>query len=363
MNAGARLAAFRRRLISEGVGAALVTSVANMRYLTGFDGVFDEGINAAVLVTPEFARFYTDSRYIEAAEAAAEGTPWAMNLQAESLYVELCAALKNEGVDSLAIESSVPYGRFKFISEQFHGRVLVVDQWTEELRSVKEAAEVEACARAAALTDAALEHVLGVIRPGMREVDVALALEVYMRSNGSEGVAFAPIVASGPNSSRPHAGVTDRVIGVGELLKMDFGARIDGYCADLTRTIVVGTASDEQRRMYEAVLAANEAALAAVRPGVPTKDVDGVARRVLTDHGYGDRFTHGLGHGVGLAVHELPTVGPRSNDVLRAGSIVTIEPGVYVPGFGGVRIEDLVAVEEGGHRLLSHAPKHLIELE
>jgi Xaa-Pro aminopeptidase len=197
----------------------------------------------------------------------------------------------------------------------------------------------------------------------MREIDIALALEVYMRSHGSEGLAFPPIVASGPNSSRPHAGVTGRVIGTGELLKMDFGARVDGYCADLTRTVVVGSATDEMRRMYDAVLAANEAALAVVRPGAAAADLDRVARGVLEGRGFGENFTHGLGHGVGLVVHEAPTVGPRSRDTLRVGNVVTIEPGVYVPGFGGVRIEDLVAVEDGGSRLLSHAPKHLIELQ
>lgn len=363
MNAEARLAALRRRLIEEEVGAALISLPANMRYLTGFEGVFDEGINAAVVLTPEVARFYTDARYIEATGTASAGTPWVVRLQKESLYVELCQELKEQGIGSLAIESSVQYGRFRFISEQFEGNVLVVDHWVEDLRRTKEAVEIEACARAAELTDAAFDHVLGVIRPGMREIDVALALEVYMRSHGSEGLAFPPIVASGPNSSRPHAGVTDRVIGMGELLKMDFGARVDGYCADLTRTVVVGSATDEMRRMYDAVLAANEAALAVVRPGAAAADVDRVARSLLEGRGFGDNFTHGLGHGVGLVVHEAPTVGPRSRDTLRVGNVVTIEPGVYVPGFGGVRIEDLVAVEDGGCRLLSHAPKHLIELQ
>jgi Xaa-Pro aminopeptidase len=316
-----------------------------------------------VVLTPEVARFYTDARYIEATQAAAAGTPWVVRLQKESLYVELCQELKEQGIGSLAIESSVQYGRFRFISEQFEGNVLVVDHWVEDLRRTKEAVEIEACARAAELTDAAFDHVLGAIRPGMREIDVALALEVYMRSHGSEGLAFPPIVASGPNSSRPHAGVTDRVIGTGQLLKMDFGARVDGYCADLTRTVVVGRATDEMRRMYDAVLAANEAALAVVRPGAAAADIDRVARGLLEGRGFGDNFTHGLGHGVGLVVHEAPTVGPRSRDTLRVGNVVTIEPGVYVPGFGGVRIEDLVAVEDGGSRLLSHAPKHLIELQ
>jgi len=196
----------------------------------------------------------------------------------------------------------------------------------------------------------------------MREIDISLALEVFMRSRGSEGLAFAPIVAGGTNSSRPHAGVSDREVRRGELVTMDFGARIDGYCADLTRTVVLGTADDEQRQLYEAVLAANEAALAAVRPGIACAELDGVARGVLEQRGLGERFGHGLGHGVGLAVHEQPTVGRRSKEVLRPGHVVTIEPGAYVPGFGGVRIEDLVVVVEGGATKLSHSPKHLMEI-
>jgi Xaa-Pro aminopeptidase len=244
----------------------------------------------------------------------------------------------------------------------FGGRVVMIDHAVERLRSVKDPGELAAIEQAAALTDAAFDHVLSILRPGMREVDVALALEGYMRGNGSEGVAFQAIAASGPNSSKPHAGVSMRVIGEGDLLTMDFGARLQGYCADLTRTVVIGRASDEQRRIYEAVLAANEAGRAAVRAGAHGAEVDGVARTLLTECGYGDAFGHGLGHGVGLEVHEMPGLRKTSTDVLEAGNVVTVEPGVYLPGFGGVRIEDLVAVEQGGCKLLSNARRDLIEI-
>lgn len=363
MIADRRLAAFRRRLADEQEGAAvLVTLPVNMRYLTGFEGLFDEGIAAACLVTAEVARFYTDFRYAEAAKAAAHGTPWAVHIQKESMYVELCAELRADGVETLVIEDSMAYGRFKFLSEQFTGRVLVVSQWVEELRQVKEKAEIEAVERAAALTDAAFDHILGFVAPGMREVDVAVELEAFMRKNGSEGLAFDSIVASGPNSARPHAGVTERVIGDGEFLKLDFGARVDGYCSDMTRTIVVGKATDRHREVYQAVLDANMAAIAGARAGMAGSQIDGIARKLLTDRGLGENFGHGLGHGVGLAVHELPSVSRTSRDAVRSGSIITIEPGVYLPGFGGVRIEDLAVVEDGGVRLLSHSRKELIEL-
>jgi len=362
VSTGTRVGALRARLKGDSVGALLVGGAANMRYLTRFEGVFDGMGAGAVVVTDRDARLYIDSRYIEAARAAAEGSGWDVRLQGESLYSQIVADLRSDGCGTLAMESSVPYARFKMVSEAFGGRVLMLDHAVEDLRAVKDAGELAAIERAAALTDEAFDHVLGILRPGLREVDVALALEGYMRGHGSEGVAFEPIVASGPNSSKPHAGITMRVIGEGELLTMDFGARLGGYCADMTRTVVIGRASDEQRAVYDAVLAANEAGRAAVCAGARGDAVDGVARALLTERGYGEAFGHGLGHGVGLEVHEMPGLRRTSTDVLQAGHVVTVEPGVYLPGFGGVRIEDLVAVEDGGHKLLSHSRRDLIEI-
>lgn len=363
MRAEHRLAALRRVLGDEGIFAMLVTGVLNMRYLTGFDDVFDDGINAACLVTSEHARFYTDARYYESAKVSAGGTAWTVRQKSGSMYIDICRELQAEGVSEIALESSVPYGRFKFISEQFVGSVKVTDGLVEGIRQVKEAAEIERIEEAARLTDAAFEHILDFIRPGLTEQEVALELEFWMRKNGSEGVAFTPIVASGPNSSRPHATVTRRTIESGDFVKMDFGACIGGYRADMTRTVVVGVPDERQREVYSAVLAANEAALAAVRGGVAARDVDAVARSVLEKCGFGDAFTHGLGHGVGLGIHELPTLNAQSRDVLRTGSVVTIEPGVYLEGGFGVRIEDLVVVEEAGCRVLTRSPKELIQLD
>lgn len=363
MNAEQRLAALRRTLAADELPAMLVTGVSNMRYLTGFQEVFDDGINAACLVTPEHARFYTDARYAEAARAAAEGTPWTVRGESRQMYVEICRELQAEGVTELGLESSVPYGRFKFISEQFVGSVRVLDGTVERLRQVKEAAEVERIAEAARITDEAFEHILGFIRAGRTEREVALELEFWMRRNGSEGVAFAPIVASGPNSSRPHATVTDRRIEPGDFVTLDFGACVDGYRADMTRTVAVGRVDGEKRAVYEAVLEANRAGVDAVRGGVLAKEVHEVARAVLERAGLADRFTHGLGHGVGLDIHELPTLNAESRDQLRTGAVVTVEPGVYLEGAFGVRIEDSVVVEEAGCRVLTRSPKELIELD
>jgi Xaa-Pro aminopeptidase len=271
MNAEHRISALRRRLAAEGLDAVVIAGVSNMRYLTGFESVIDNGINAACLVTSDISRFYTDFRYQEAAEAASSGTPWVVRIQKESLYVEMCDELRAEGVDKLAIEASVPYGRFKFVSEKFGGKVAPVNQWVEEIRQVKESHEIERIAAAAALGDRAFEHILGFVKPGVTERDIALELEFFMRRAGSEGVSFAPIVASGPNSARPHATVSDRAVAAGDFVKLDFGARIGGYCSDMTRTVVVGAASDRHRELYEAVLAANAAGLAAMRPGSPAR--------------------------------------------------------------------------------------------
>lgn len=358
----ARISSLRRRLTDSGMQAALISDVANVRYLTGFEDVFDDAANAALVLTVQGARLYTDSRYAEACEEAATGGPWQVHLSTESIYADLCSELDRAGMTGLAIESSVPYGRFKFVSEKFGGRVELIDQWVEEIRRVKESAEIERIASAAALTDRAFEHILSRLELGVTEAQIALELEVYMRTHGSDGIAFEPIVASGPNSSRPHARVSSRAFELGDFVTMDFGASVKGYCSDMTRTVVMGVASPRQIEVYSAVLDAQEAAIAAVRAGMPGAQIDAVARDLLTGRGLSEHFGHGLGHGVGLEVHELPSVSSRARQSVPAGAVITIEPGVYVPGFGGVRIEDLVLVEDGGCRVLSCAPKHLMEI-
>ncbi|MBN2248379.1 MAG: aminopeptidase P family protein [Coriobacteriia bacterium] len=362
MNVAGRIEALRRQMRDEGIPAVVVSTVANLRYLTGFDDVIDDGINGACLVTQDLTRFYTDKRYADAAVSAAEGGPWEIGVQRENLYIEICDDLHDLGAESLALETSVPYGRFKFISEQFRGAVRMTDHLVETFRQVKELSEIERIEAAATIADRAFDHMVEFIRPGLTEAEIALELEFTMRRHGSDGMPFAPIVASGPNGAHPHAIPGPRTITPGDLIVLDFGARVGGYCSDMTRTVCVGAASDEQRRLYDAVLAANEAGLAEVRAGRPCVDVDRVGRDVLVERGLGDLFTHGIGHGVGLDIHEMPTLGPRSTQSLRNHAVVTVEPGVYVEGFAGVRIEDLVVVEDGGHRRLTNSPKELIEI-
>ncbi len=362
MKADARLASARRRLADSGPDALWVTSVTNVVYLTGFDGVFDEHANAGCLLTADVACVYTDGRYAEAARAAAVGTAWSVVVTSDPLDARACADLAAAAGGTMGFEASLTYARYQELAKACSAEPVSTDQWVEELREVKEAAELERIVSAAALTDRAFDHILGVLAPGMTEAEVAFEIEAFMRRNGSEGVAFASIVASGPNSSRPHATVTDRKIVPGDPVTMDFGARVGGYCADMTRTVVVGRAGDDFREVYAAVLVANEAGRAAVRPGVSGMDVDRVARASLEEAGFGEYFAHGLGHGVGLQVHELPSVGPRGKRAVPAGAVITIEPGVYLEGRFGVRIEDLIIVEDDGCRVVSGSPRELVEV-
>ncbi|PKQ16194.1 MAG: Xaa-Pro dipeptidase [Actinobacteria bacterium HGW-Actinobacteria-7] len=357
-----RLSTLRSKLRDAQVDAFLVTHPVNVAYITGFEGVFDSEDAHAAVVSSDAAVLYTDSRYFDSALRASEGTPWQVVLAKRDLFVTVCEDLAQEGRSVLALETSVPYGRFKFISEQWGGNVAALDQLVERIRKVKEADELRRILAAQQLTDRTFDHILDWLRPGVTELEIALELEFFMRREGSEGVAFPPIVASGPNSAFPHARVTVRELTQGDFVKLDFGAVVEGYCADMTRTVVLGAASERQREIYRAVLDANLAGIAAIAPGVPGRSVDRVARSVIEDRGFGDRFGHGLGHGVGMQVHELPSMGPRGSESLLVGNVVTVEPGVYIPGFGGVRIEDLVVVEEHGARVLTGSAKELLEL-
>ncbi|MEA3459204.1 MAG: M24 family metallopeptidase, partial [Chloroflexota bacterium] len=227
----------------------------------------------------------------------------------------------------------------------------------EKIRAVKEEDELKKIKRAVALTDEAFAHIVDFIEPGMTEKEVAWELEVFMRTYGAEKMAFDPIVAAGPNGAMPHATPSEQAIRPGESLIMDFGCVIDGYHSDMTRTICLGRPDDRFQEVYDLVLSAQLAAEEAIRPGMMGKEADGIAREVIEKAGYGEQFGHGLGHGVGLAIHEKPTLGALSCDVLEPGMVFTVEPGIYIPGWGGVRIEDVVVLGEDGPEVLTEAAK------
>jgi Xaa-Pro aminopeptidase len=227
----------------------------------------------------------------------------------------------------------------------------------EDLREIKETGEIERITEAVRIADKAMEHIMDWIRPGMTERQVSWELEVYMRTHGAEKLSFTTIVASGPNGAMAHAVTTERTINAGDPVVIDTGAVYEGYCSDITRSFCVGEADDEYRAVWDTVLKAQEAAEAAIKAGMPGVEADAVARNIIYGAGYENKFGHGLGHGVGLAIHESPRASRTSKDVLKEGTVVTVEPGIYIPGWGGIRIEDMVVVTEAGCRVLTAARK------
>jgi len=330
--------------------ALLVTNLTNVMYLTGFSGS-----NGQVLVTPDGARFMTDGRYRARARDLVKTADVA--IYSNRLTDVLKPILEETGITRLAVEGrTMTLADRDDLAERLEGVDLVTAKGqVEDLRRIKEPSEVDALRSAIALGDAAYEHILDRIRPGMTERAIGLELEIYMRTNGADDISFEPIVGSGPLSAHIHHTPSERRFEKGDFVLLDFGARVDGYCGDLTRTVVLGSPSEAQQRQYDAVLKTNSDALEAMQPGADCRAVDAVARRTLVEAGFDD-FGHGLGHGLGLEVHESPRLSRISTDVLEPGMLVTNEPGLYLED-GGVRIEDCVLITEAGPEVLTKAPK------
>jgi len=325
------------------------------RYLCGFSGS-----TSAVLVTQKAAVFITDFRYREQSETEVES--FERKETKRSLVVALAKEAQKRNVRTLAFEPTrlvfQTYHQFqrRFPSLKFRS----ADGWVEKLRQVKEAQEVAAIKKAAAIADRTYLQIALSLRGGMTEREVSASIDHLIRLNGASGSAFETIVLFGCRSSMPHGAPSDARLEVGDLVLMDFGACHDGYNSDLTRTVIFGKiVNREVRKIYNTVLKAQGAALKAVKSGVRVAEVDRIARNTIAAAGYGKCFGHALGHGVGLEVHEGPTLSAKGKHTLVAGNVVTIEPGIYVPGVGGVRVEDLVEVTKGGHNVLSSAPKGL----
>ncbi|WP_295818674.1 Xaa-Pro peptidase family protein [uncultured Deinococcus sp.] len=332
-----------------GVDALWISDPANVRAISGFSS----GKDGKVLVTAHGATLYTDARYT--VQAAEEATVPQFIARPPETYVHARDAAGGLRVGFEADHLTVAL--LDDLRDHWPDASLVpVRGLVHGLRVTKTVRELDAIRAAQRIADAAFAQVRPMIRPGVTELDVALELELAMRRAGAQS-AFEIIVASGPNGAKPHGVASSRVIGDDELVTVDMGARVDGYHSDMTRTVAVGEPSAELRRLYRAVLEAEQAAVAAVRPGIRAADLDRLARDLLTMHGLGEYFAHSLGHGVGLDVHEAPGLRATSEEVLEPGMVITIEPGVYVPGVGGVRIEDLVLVTETGSEVLSLAEK------
>jgi Xaa-Pro aminopeptidase len=353
-----RQAALRAALQGEGLDGLLVTHLPNVRYLTGFSGSA-----ALLLVHAEATVLVTDFRYATQAPAEA-GDAATVEVDQKSVWDRLGRVLSGLPQGSIGIEAhSLTVKDGERIAGLFRGRVVPTTDYVERLRTVKSPEEVAAIRAAAQLAQDALAAVLPTITVGQSELEIGATLESALRRRGSEWHPFPTIVASGPRSALPHARTSARPVGRGEWLLLDFGAQVDGYCADLTRTVVVGARADErQRAIYDLVRCAQGRALEHLRPGMTGREGDALARDVIAGRGFGDAFGHSLGHGLGLEVHEAPRLAPTSEVPVPQGAVVTVEPGVYFPAWGGVRLEDDLYLGADGPELLSNGRTELVEL-
>ena len=354
-----RLAALGARLSAEKIDAILLTSLPNIKYLTGFSGT-----SALSIATPSEIRLITDFRY-ETQVAEEVGDIAQVRIEQISLWTGLWEMLKSlPSIEMIGFESA------HLLHRDFQRLLNDGSRWqwrpqmnlVEDLRESKDADEVALIAEAGMIATNALTRTLPMIHAGMTELEVAGVLEKALRDEGSEEAPFPPIVASGARSALPHARASSRVVNRGEFLLIDFGAQRGGYCSDVTRTFIMGMSTPEQRDIYEVVRDANHIAAHSIKVGMTGAAADGLARSYIEHCGHGEAFGHSLGHGLGLEVHEAPRLARTAESALRAGAVVTIEPGIYRPGWGGVRIEDDVHLSANGPQILTNFSRELIEV-
>jgi Xaa-Pro aminopeptidase len=364
----------------KGVDVYLATHTADIRWLTGFAHVFDEEQAHLALIVRERTEgdgrvLFTDTRYSEALRRLDALGYWRIldERRPRVAYViellgELFGTRGSAEPLRVGIEADLRLDVYralaKKLAEQNHLACELVElpDLVSGLRAEKDVGEIAALKAAQAITDAAFTHMLDYLRPGLTEREAAIELEFFIRRAGAQGVAFPSIVASGPNSAIPHAVPGDRVLEKGDLVLMDFGARLDDYCSDMTRTVVLGKASEQQRAMHAAVFAAQTRVIEALKPGMSGKEAQSIADAVIAEHGFEGAFTHSLGHGVGIEIHELPVLAPKVETLLAKGQEVTVEPGVYLNGGGGVRIEDYGVITERGFEDFTQSTHTFIEL-
>jgi len=342
----------------------LITDPYNLRYYTGYRG--GEGV---ALITESSNILLVDSRYTEAAGRESDFKVIEYNNKAplkkliQQFIIE--ENVKRAGFEDLSI-SYAEYNRYlSYMKDEKAGIDVLPVMLGDALlipRQIKTLEEIQLLQQAEHIGDLAFQDICGILKPGMTELEVAAELEYSMKKHGAEGFSFDTIAASGVNSSMPHAIPSEKKLEKGDFLTMDYGCRYNGYCSDMTRTVCIGKASEEQKKVYNIVLTAQEMVLEQLRPGMLCKEVDSIARDYIASQGYGDCFGHGLGHGVGLYIHESPAFNTRDESVVRPNMIETDEPGIYIPGRFGVRIEDMILITENGCRSLAASPKQLIEL-
>lgn len=359
----ARVAALRKLLVERALDGILVQSRATSRYLSGFSlrrgDESTSGYSGTLLVTADRSWILADNRYLE--QAAAEAPGWELVLTADPLPVALPPLLVEAGIRRLGLEADrISHAVWQSLSAAAAAVELVpVESDLEELRIVKSAAEIDAIGRACALGDRAFDFVVAAVQPGMTERGVARLITQFFEDHGAEDLAFDSIVLVGARASMPHGTPNDTAVRLGQPLLMDFGCQVDGYRSDMTRTVFVGQPNPQARRRHDLVAGAQQAALAAIRVGAPASAPHQAAQAYLAEAGYPGAFSHGVGHGIGLETHEPPSL-KTSDAPLRAGMVFSVEPGLYLPGEIGIRIEDIVVLEERGPRLLTASPRGAI---
>lgn len=349
-----RVEAFLAKLAKSDLDGMLISGQQNIYYLTGFWGTA-----GTLFISDKRRLFVTDARYSLIAKKTVEGFDI---IETRSALTEIAKVIAEDGLSKIGFEDTVSYGYYQAVSAAFAAyETVAVNNFVEEIRMVKDEAEIALIRKACQISDQAFLDVLDFIKPGKTELEVANFLDFRMRELGATSTSFETIAASGYRSSMPHGVASNKVIATGETLTLDFGCYYQHYVSDMTRTIHIGQVTDQEREIYDLVLKANQALIEVAKAGMTYRDYDKVARDVLVEAGYGEAFTHGIGHGMGLDIHELPFFGAGKGE-LAAGMVVTDEPGIYLEGLYGVRIEDDLLITETGCEVLTQAPKSLIVL-
>lgn len=364
-----RIDRLRAELSKMGLSSAYVRDTSNIAWLTAFAGVFDSEQAHAAYVDATDSRLHTDSRYVAAMKACAKGGPWDVNGESMA-HSKWLRSLLGDGL-SVGIEDSITLAEFRALEKALFGSseskesALSVElrettDMVKNLRSVKDAYEIQCMKAAQAITDAAFAHICAFMKPGMTEREVQIELEDFMLRNGAQGLAFSSIVACGPNGANPHAIPGDDRLEAGQCVVMDFGARACGYCSDMTRMVFVGQPDQRIAQAYQVLREANEQVGAMLRPGVTGAAAQRLAEDILAEGGYAGKMGHALGHGVGMDVHELPVLAHRNNKPLECGNVVTVEPGIYIEGEFGMRLEDFGVVTENGFEVFTTSSHDMV---
>lgn len=353
-----RIERLRKVMQEQNLPAVLITNAYNRTYVSGFTGS-----SGYVIITLDRAILLTDFRYMT--QAPQQAKLFEVVEHKAKVMDAVKELLNQQGITQLGFEQGdVSYGDFLSYQEALPGiELLPTAKLVEGIRMVKDDVELQVMQEAADLADQTFSHILSYIKPGVKELDIALEIEMFIRKNGGTSTSFETIVASGERSALPHGKASDRLLQINEFVKLDFGAYYKGYCSDITRTVMLGKPTDKHKEIYDIVLEAQLTCLANLKPGIAGREGDAFARDVIVKHGYGDYFGHGTGHGLGMEVHESPRLSKTEDTILTPGMVVTVEPGIYLPGFGGVRIEDDAVITDTGIKILTNSTKDFLIID